>query len=167
MKLAEALKERKRLINELNALEERLLEGLVYYPQEVEKSFTPSGIYTKAEFDAMMQKWLETHLALAKLKAAICEANNEALEEDGTSIQVLVIQRGEYQSEVKFFKQMRAECVNQNSRRFGYMHEKEAQRKTLLPATALDAEIDARMAQIAELDAKLAELNHKIEVRLD
>ena len=164
MKLTEALKQRKQLINEIAMLEERLLEGMVYYP-EVEKSLTPVGVYTKAECEEMVKALKEKRQQLVALKAAICEANNEAIEEDGTSIQKLVIERGEKGAEVAFLRKMREKCNYDRNRYYG-ASESELKRKTMYSAKSLDEDIDALMGTVAEVDKRLASLNQKVEIRL-
>lgn len=165
MKLVEALKQRKQLINEINVLEERLLGGMVYYPEAQEKSLTPSGIYTKSECDKMVKTLNEKRQELIKLKVAICEANNEAIEEDGTSIQKLVIERGEMGAVVSFSKKLREKCDTQNSSY--YTTDTDLKRKTMYTAKDIDADIDEATIKLGELDTKLSQLNQRVDVRLD
>lgn len=162
MKLVEALKQRKQLINEISVFEERLLGGMVYYPEAT--SLTPSGIYTKSECDEMVKSLEEKRQKLINIKVAICEANNEAIEEDGKSIQELVIERGELGAAVSFSKKMRGKCSPDGAGY--YTNDTDVKRKTIYTAKSLDAEIDEAVKSLAELDMKLAQLNQKVEVRL-
>ena len=160
MKLREALKQRKKLVNEISMLEERISDGMSYVPGD---KIEPKGLYSKAEFESMVDKLHETRLALGSLKSRICEANNESIDESGTSIQSLIVSRGELQAEISFYKKLRDACKEDDRSGF-YRSSVDTKKSTMLSASYLDDVIDKKHSEASDIDDKLSELNSKVDI---
>jgi len=151
MKLGNLLRERKQLVGEISRLEARAKQAaIIRIVKEGDKEVEKED-YSQSDFEDIIQRLGKKREKLLAVKKMISAANRVPV--DGTCIQNLVIRRGELKEELSFWESLRSAHVN------SYEHN-----KTRVPMKEVDKKVDELVEIIAVTEAKINELNARVEV---
>jgi len=153
LSLAQALRKKAELINELNTLQSRLVEGVVYKQDE--------EIYSKDDMNTMQDTMNMKRAELLSLKLAIDAGNHVVL--NGKTVYALIVEKGEVKAELEFWCRTRNAVAQALTDRYGY-NENAPKKMTRLNVKQADANIDALRKTMKTLDNDISDLNGKIEI---
>jgi hypothetical protein len=153
MSLAQALRKKAELINELSTLQSRLVEGVVYKEHD--------ELYSKDDMKEMQNMMNLKRVELLSLKLAIDNGNHTVM--SGKTVYALIVEKGEVKAELEFWCQTRNTVAQSMTHRFGY-DEKAPKVLTRITVKQADTNIDSLRKMLKTLDNNISDLNGKIEV---
>jgi hypothetical protein len=157
MNLAQALREKSRLVGEIARKEKRAREAAV-----VTVSVDPTTgkeirkeVYTEAEFTTIMQDLSKLRSDLLVIKCQIATANTKSIPgTGGICVQSLIMKRGEAKAELAFWESL------------GPCRDIYTRDTSVLRMTAGDINrcVDATVDRINKIDSSINELNAEIQI---
>lgn len=156
--LASGLREKRRLVSEVNKLEKRLSEALVYH--EPTDGTGPVAVYSREDFFDMFERLKTKRASLFEMKRRLAVTNNLTTtewESREVSVQELILRRGELRERLSFLTQLRERCSSMNGR-YSLVNE-DLKAKTFFTANELDEKVDEVVDLLCLLDNKLSQVN--------
>jgi hypothetical protein len=156
MSLAQALRKKNEIVNEVATLQSRIREAVVYREG--------SEIYSSAEFIAMQSALKQCCKNLVTVKVAIDRGNHTSF--DGSTVYQLITQRGETKQALEFLVALRNTVAGGMNGGYGYREEERAP-KAMTRMPIKDIAIDASKKAMREMDDKISNINGKLDIEVE